>query len=103
MAPSAANPKGFLPWTQAQAPFLDVSSLVAGSVSAELGNRQIGVTAFPAPLRPMRNIAAPAIAVEVAPPDADVENISDSEYQQKIAAAVASGIAAVRPKLMGAR
>ena len=103
MAPTAAGPHGFLPWTQAQAPFLDLSSQVAGSISAEMGNRQIAVTAFPAPLRPMRNIAAPAIAVEVAPPDGDVENINDSGYQQNLAAAIANGIVAVRPRLLGAK
>lgn len=103
MAPTAASTRGFLSWPQAQAPFLDLSSQVAGSVSAELSNRQIAVTALPAPLRPMRNIAAPAIAIEIAPPDGDVENINESDYQQNIAAAVANGIAAMKTKLMGAR
>ncbi len=103
MAPAGIIPHGFLPWPQAQASFLDLSSQVAGSVSAELSNRQIAVTAFPAPLRPMRNIAAPAIAIEVAPPDTDVSDINDADYQQNVAAAVANGIAAMKPKLLGAR
>ncbi len=102
MAPTGAGTRGFLPWPQAQAPFLDLSSQVAGSVSAELSTRHIPVTALPAPLRPMRNIAAPAIALEIAPPDGDVDNINDADYQQSIVAAVANGIVAMRPKLMGA-
>jgi len=93
----------FLPWSQAQAPYLDLSSQFAGSISAELGNRQISVTALPAPLRPLRNIAAPAIAIEIAPPDDDPDNINDADYQQNIAAAVANGIAAMKPKLQGAK
>lgn len=103
MAPTGVTRHKFLPWPQAQAPYLDLSSQVAGSISAELSNRQIHVTALPAPLRPMRNIAAPAIALEIAPPDDEVANINNAEYQQNIAAAVANGILAMKPKLLGAR
>ena len=103
MSPTGVTTHKFLPWPQAQAPYLDRSSQVAGSISAELSNRQIEVTAFPAPLRPMRNVAAPAIALEIAPPDDTVENIAKSDYQQNVAAAVANGIAAMKPKLLGAR
>jgi N-acetylmuramoyl-L-alanine amidase len=68
-----------------------------------LSNRQIAVTALPAPLRPLRNVAAPAIALEMAPPEDEAEGISGTEYQQNIAAAVANGIAAMKTKLQGAR
>ncbi len=66
----AANlsPQGFLPWDTAQAAFLDLSGSVAGSVAAELESRKLPNTTLLAPLRPMNNIAAPAIAVEIAPP-----------------------------------
>ncbi len=103
MSPTGVTRHTFLPWHSAQAPYLDSSSQVAGSISAELSNRQIPVTALPAPLRPMRNIAAPAIAIELAPPDDEVTNINNAEYQNNVAAAVANGIAAMKPKLQGAR
>lgn len=103
MSPSGATTHSFLPWSQAQAPYLDLSSQFAGSISAECNNRQIPVTALPAPLRPMRNIAAPAIAIELAPPDDEVEHIANADYQQNIVAAIANGIAAMRPKLRGAK
>ena len=103
MSPSGVTTHKFLPWPQAQAPYLDLSSQFAGSISAELSNRQIPVTALPAPLRPMRNIAAAAIAIEIAPPDDDVSNINSAEYQQNIVAAVANGIAAMKPKMQGAK
>jgi len=103
MSPAGVSTHTFLPWHQAQAAYLDTSSQVAGSISAELSNRQIPVTALPAPLRPMRNIAAPAIAIELAPPDDDATNINSAEYQNNVAAAVANGIAAMKPKLQGAR
>lgn len=103
MAPAGVSTHTFLPWPQAQAPYLDLSAQVAGSISAELSNRQIAVTALPAPLRPMRNIAAPAIAVELAPPDDNAANINNAEYQQNVAAAIANGVAAMKPKVQAAR
>ncbi|HLI62637.1 MAG TPA: N-acetylmuramoyl-L-alanine amidase [Terriglobales bacterium] len=89
----------FLPWSTAQAAFLDLSDVVAGSVAAELENRKLPNMTLVAPLRPMNNIAAPAIAVEIAPPDDKVEDIESADYQEQVAQSVAAGIAAVRSKL----
>jgi N-acetylmuramoyl-L-alanine amidase len=90
---------GFLPWDTAQAAFLDLSGVAAGSVAAELDSRKLPNTTLVAPLRPMNNIAAPAIAVEIAPPDDNVDNIAAAEYQEQVAQSIAAGIAAVRSKL----
>ena len=88
-----------MPWDTAQAAFLDLSGSVAGSVAAELESRKLPNNTLVAPLRPMNNIAAPAIAVEIAPPDDNVENIASAEYQEQVAQSIAAGIAAVRSKL----
>jgi len=90
---------GFLPWDTAQAAFLDLSGVVAGSVAAELENRKLPNTTLVAPLRPMNNVAAPAIAVEIAPPDETVDNIASPQYEEQVAQAIAAGVAAVRSKL----
>ena len=90
---------GFLPWDTAQAAYLDLSATAAGSVAAELESRKLPNTTLVAPLRPMNNIAAPAIAIEIAPPDDTVENIASADYQEQVAQSVAAGIAAVRSKL----
>jgi N-acetylmuramoyl-L-alanine amidase len=97
----AANvsPQGFLPWDTAQAAFLDLSSSVAGSVAAELEARKVPNATLLAPLRPMNNIAAPAFAVEIAPPADKVEDIAGAAYQEQVAQSIAAGIAAVRSKL----
>lgn len=89
----------FLPWDRAQAAFLDLSGVVAGSVSVELEARKLPNATLLAPLRPMNNIAAPAIAVEIAPPGDNVEDIANPEYQEKVAQAIAAGVAAVRSKV----
>jgi N-acetylmuramoyl-L-alanine amidase len=90
---------GFLPWDTAQAAFLDLSGVAAGSVAAELESRKLPNTTLVAPLRPMNNIAAPAVAIEIAPPDDNVDNIAGADYQEQVAQAIAAGIAAVRSKL----
>jgi N-acetylmuramoyl-L-alanine amidase len=97
----AANvsPQGFLPWDTAQAAFLDLSGSVAGSVAAELESRKMPNTTLLAPLRPMNNIAAPAIAVEIAPPAGNIDEIASAAYLDQVAQSIASGIAAVRSKL----
>jgi len=57
------------------------------------------VKSFSAPVRPLNNIAAAAIAIEIAPQADTVESISDAKYQQVMAAAVAAGIASARNRL----
>jgi N-acetylmuramoyl-L-alanine amidase len=97
----AANlsPQGFLPWDTAQAAYLELSGSVAGSVAAELESRKLPNTTLLAPLRPMNNIAAPAIAVEIAPPAGTVDEIASAAYQDQVAQSIAAGITAVRAKL----
>ncbi len=105
MPPSNAviDRHAFLPWQTAQAPYLDLSSQVAGSVAAECNTRQIAVRAMTSALRPMNSIAAPAVAVELAPTGSKVEEVNNAKYQQNVAAAVAAGVAAIRAKLEAPR
>ncbi len=95
----AVSSRDFMPWETAQAAYLDLSGTVAGSVSAELEARKLPNAALSAPLRPMNNIAAPAIAVEIASPSGNVDDIASSEYLDQVAQSIAAGIAAVRGKV----
>jgi N-acetylmuramoyl-L-alanine amidase len=91
--------RDFVPWNSAQTPYLDLSASVAGSVSAELETRKLPNTVLAAPLRPMNNIAAPAIAIEIASPSGDVNEIASATYLDQVAQSIAAGIAAVRGKI----
>ncbi len=91
-----ASRRAFLPWNSAQASFLSNSGAVATAIAVECNNRSIPVRKVAAPVRPLNNIAAPAIAIELAPQGDTVESITDAKYQQNVAAGVAAGIAAVR-------
>jgi N-acetylmuramoyl-L-alanine amidase len=56
-----------------------------------------------APLRPLNNITTAALALEIAPPSTDVDQLNSPAYQQSIAAGVAAGVADVRSQLEAAR
>ncbi len=99
LPPEPASPGSFLPWDTAQSAYADLSGSVAGSIAAELETRKLPNATLPAPLRPMNNVAAPAVAVEIAPPGASVDEIASVSYQTQVAQAIAAGVAAMRPKL----
>jgi N-acetylmuramoyl-L-alanine amidase len=86
----------FRSWMTAQHAALPLSRNTAGAVAAELQKRQIPVRTVGAPLRPMNNVTGPAIAVEVAPQQADISQLTAPDYQQLIMSAVATAIAANR-------
>jgi N-acetylmuramoyl-L-alanine amidase len=89
----------FVAWDTAQTRFVPVSRVAAQGVAAELQKRQIQVRVLAAPLRPLNSLTNAAIAVEMAPPGNDVMDLNLPGYQQNVASAVATGIAAVRDKL----
>jgi N-acetylmuramoyl-L-alanine amidase len=91
----------FLPWGTAQAGFLERSRLVAASVVAEMGNKDVNALMTTAPVPPLNSIAAPAFAMEVAPPksDATPDSLFTPSYQQAIAVATATAIVNARPKI----
>ena len=104
MPPSVPRPKtAFVAWEEAQSGWTDMSNQVAGSVALECDKRKIAVKALPAKLAPLSNVAAAAIAIELAPRDGETATLNASDYQQDVAAAVATGIVALRGPLEAAR
>jgi len=100
LLPSGGENNGpFVAWDTAQSSALANSQATAQSVAAEFSRRQIQTRTLPAPVRPLNNVTSSAIAVEVAPPGTDVMDLTLPAYQQNIASAVASGIAAARDRL----
>jgi N-acetylmuramoyl-L-alanine amidase len=95
-APGNPGSQNFLPWESAQEGYVEASSSVAAAVMAELVSRKVPNTLLTAPLRPMNNITAPAIAIEIASPSDDVADIAKPAYLEQVAQAVAAGILASR-------
>ncbi|HEX3156597.1 MAG TPA: N-acetylmuramoyl-L-alanine amidase [Candidatus Angelobacter sp.] len=92
----------FLPWESAQSGALPLSQNVARAVSEELKKKGVIVTNMGVPLRPLNNIATPAVAVELAPDENDLQSLESQKRQNNVAAAIALGIVQVRSQ-MGTR
>lgn len=92
----------FLPWESAQSGAIARSNAVARSISRELQKRDFKTLELQAFLRPLNNIVAPAIALEMATDRADVKSLLNSKVQSAVAAAVASAVEQNRERL-GAR
>jgi len=98
-----SKPSGFLPWDTAQADYVLTSRALADIVKAELGRREIPNSELCAPLKPLNNVAAAAIAIEVSPSGADVGSVNAAVYQQRIAAALAEAIVVGRSRVEAER
>ncbi len=92
----------FVAWDHAQTSFLESSQLAAVSIAAELG-KGLPTRIIPAALRPLGNIVAPAVALEIAPRNGATADLTATDYQQQVAASVVAGIAAVRDRLGAGR
>ena len=102
--PSGSGNRGaWIDWDTAQTNALPTSRDLVMGAASELQKRRIAVRILPAPLRPLNNIVSPAIAIELAPPSANVADVNSEPYQQPIAAAIAEFIATQKARLEGAR
>lgn len=97
-APPAYDGRAFMPWDQAQQPFLGQSVSAATVIAAQCNAAGLTVHTSAAPLRPLNSVTIMALAVELAPTGGNAEELASPEYQQRVAAALASGIAALRDK-----
>jgi N-acetylmuramoyl-L-alanine amidase len=105
-APLLANPQPsaagrFLPWESAQAPALDRSKTAAQAISVELRKRGMSVVMLGIPIRPLNNIVAPAIAVELAPEGDDLQSLESPKRNANVAAGIAAAIVQVRGQMGG--
>ena len=103
LPPSAETSVVFLPWETAQARYVNSSRLVADGIALELGRRRIPAESLEAPARPLNNVAAAAVAIEVNAPAADPRAFHSPNYQLTVAGAIADAVVAARSRLEGPR
>jgi N-acetylmuramoyl-L-alanine amidase len=104
LVPAGSENRGpFLSWDGAQSAFQLLSRSAESGLVTALQKKQIPARSLSAPLRPLNNITAAALALEVAAPSDDVSQLNSPAYQQFIAGAIASGVANVRDKLEAGR
>ena len=93
------NSGPFLNWDTAQSGFLVLSQSVAAGAVKELQNTRIQARQLSAPLRPLNNIAAAAVAVEIAPSGPDLTTVNSAEYQTSVAKALVDTVVSMRTQL----
>lgn len=89
----------FHAWNAAQAPVLAVSKMVSAAIVSEMQKREFPARASSASLRPLNNLLMPAVAVELAPGENGVADLTSANYQQRAASGIADGVASVRDRL----
>ena len=100
LLPVEAESKGiFRAWNSAQTPVLPISRVVSAAIVAEMQKKQFSSQASSASLRPLNNVAMPAVAVELAPGADGLNDLNSANYQQRAAAAIADAVVAVRDRL----
>jgi N-acetylmuramoyl-L-alanine amidase len=95
-APVATAPPGFLPWREAQKPFVAQSVKLGDLVQVELAQRFKGSPEISAsvPVAVLRSVAAPAVAVEVSSVVADQQQLES--MSSDLAAGIARAVAAYK-------
>ncbi len=88
----------FHPWNAAQAPALALSREVAAAIALQLQKQEYPSHAFSASLRPLNNVLSPAVAVELAPGENGIDDLTSASYQQRAAAAIADAVASVHER-----
>ena len=89
----------FVPWELAQANSLPRSQGLAQKIAIELNARDVRAVSLASPIRPLNNVIAPAVAVEVTPAPDDVSGLMAQKFQTTVVAAIASAIVQLRPEL----
>jgi N-acetylmuramoyl-L-alanine amidase len=89
----------FVPWELAQANSLPRSQGLAQKIALELNARNVTAVSLASPIRPLNNVIAPAVAVEVTPAPDDVSGLMAQKFQTTVAAAIAAAIVQLRPEL----
>ena len=87
-----------VPWDSAQAGSVDQSLHVADDIRTALAASKVPVTFGRGSVSPLDSMMCPAVAVEIAPPEAgiDATPMRDATYQQKIVDAIVGGLTAWR-------
>lgn len=101
MTSPTPDPGKFLPWDEAQLPYLTRSRALSKAVASELEKKGVDALSLVTPLRPLNNISAPAIAIELASDRETVQQVVGQKFQSTVAAAVASQVAQLRPQEQG--
>jgi N-acetylmuramoyl-L-alanine amidase len=81
-----------VPWLTAQAAWIPDSQLLEKQVATAFSRSGVALVASNASVRPIDSLTCPALVVELAPKGDDADSINDTEYQQRVALAIAGAM-----------
>jgi N-acetylmuramoyl-L-alanine amidase len=81
-----------LPWLTAQAAWIPQSAQLEASLGTALKRAGVPLVSSRASVRPVDSLTCPALVVELAPEGDDRASINDSDYQQRVAEAIAGAL-----------
>jgi N-acetylmuramoyl-L-alanine amidase len=80
------------PWLTAQAAWVTQSAQLKSKIGAALQRAKLPLVSSRASVRPVDSLTCPAVVVELAPESEDRNSITDSDYQQRVAEAIAGAL-----------
>ena len=80
------------PWLTAQAAWVPQSQLLKKQFAAALTRAEIPLVTSSASVRPMDSLTCPALVIELAPQSDDADSINGTDYQQRVALAIAGSL-----------
>jgi len=94
LTPTQDDPHAPIPWNTAQSASIPQSLTLANEIGLALQRAKLPVILSRASIRPVDNLTCPALAIEIAPLGAgdDQTPITDANYQQNIAKAIATAL-----------
>jgi len=81
-----------LPWLTAQAAWVPQSAQLEASLGAAMKRAGVPLVSSRASVRPVDSLTCPALVVELAPEGDDRASINGSDYQQRVAEAIAGAL-----------
>lgn len=98
LSDASATQGPFVEWENAQSEYLAASESTAKRLATALQTLNIPVQSLPAALEPLNHLRTAAVAIEIAPPDANTGPDAPA-YQESVARMIAVGLAAMHDEL----
>ncbi len=78
-----------VPWLTAQSAWIPQSQRLESQMATAFSRSGLSLVASTASVRPIDSLTCPALVVELAPSGDDAESVNDTDYQQRVALAIA--------------
>ena len=100
---SSQNKGPFADWRTAQQVSIARSRSLQQQLTETIQKTRFPLKSLTVPLRPLNNIAVPALAVEIAPATGQVSQLASADYQNMVSAVLANAVSTVRDRLESGR